>query len=116
MSKVVQLDKITTGMVLGAPILNRYGQTLLAAGIVLEEKHLMMFKTWGIKHVTVDGGNSEPGTDKVISEDLMNLARAHVEKRLLWNDFLPIEKDLIDAAVERAVDLFSEQQPEGAND
>lgn len=116
MSKVVHLEKITTGMVLGAPILNRYGQTLLAAGVVLEEKHLMMFKTWGIKHITVDEGKPEENPEKVISEDLINLARTHVKKRLLWNEFTPIEEDLIEAAVERVIDIYSESQLEGNND
>lgn len=107
MSTVVHLDEILPGMVLGAPILNRYGQTLLASGIVIDEKHLLMFKTWGIKHITIEGELQKSTEISEINEDLMNLAISHVKKRLLWEPLEPIEEDLFNAAVERVVDIYS---------
>lgn len=113
MASVIHFDQIEPGMVLGAPILNRYGQTLIAAGVVLDEKHLLMFKTWGIKHITIDGESAKKEEPQEISEDLINLAKNHVKKRLLWDDFNPIEEDLFNAAVERVVDTYSSSQLEG---
>jgi hypothetical protein len=113
MATVVHLEKIEPGMTLGAPILNRYGQTLLAAGVVLDEKHLLMFKTWGIKHITVAGESPKKEDPKEISEDLINLAKNHIRKRLLWTDLTPQEEDLFNAAVERIIDIYSSSQLEG---
>lgn len=116
MSSVVHLEEIVPGMVLGAPILNRYGQTLLASGIVINEKHLLMFKTWGIKHITIEGELEKSDEVSEISEDLMNLAKSHLKKRLLWEPACPIEEDLISAAVERIIDTYSSSDLEDHND
>jgi len=116
MSSIVHLEEITPGMVLAAPILNRYGQTLLTTGVVIDEKHLLMFKTWGIKHVTIDGEAKKSETSPEISEDLLNLARNHIKKRMLWNELSEIENDLFSAAVERIIDFYATNDLEADND
>lgn len=116
MSSIVHIEEIVPGQVLGAPILNRYGQTLLAAGIVIDEKHLLMFKTWGIKHVTVEGAKKEVEGAVERSEGLTNLAKNHIKKRMLWEAASPIEEDLIDASVERVIDIYSTGELEKGND
>jgi hypothetical protein len=116
MATVIHLDEIVEGMVLGAPILNRYGQTLLASGIVIDEKHLLMFKTWGIKHITIEGEPKKVVEKQEISEDLINLAKSHVRKRLLWDPVEPLEEDLFNAAVDRVIDTYSSSDLEGHND
>jgi hypothetical protein len=116
MSTVIHLEEILPGMVLGAPILNRYGQTLLASGIVIDEKHLLMFKTWGIKHVTIEGEPQKSAEESEISEDLINLAKNHIKKRLMWDNLNPLEEDLFNAAVERIIDTYSSTDLEAGND
>lgn len=116
MPSVIHLEKIIPGMVLGAPILNRYGQTLLASGIIIEEKHLLMFKTWGIKHITIEGDSKKDEKTVEVSQDVINLAKNHVKKRVLWEDFNPIELDLFEAAVERVIDTYSTRDLEIDND
>ncbi len=116
MSSIVHIEEIVPGQVLGAPILNRYGQTLLAAGIEIEEKHLIMFKTWGIKHITIEGPKKEVVEVVEISEDLLNLAKNHVKKRMLWDPSCHIEDDLFNAAVERVIDVYSKGDLEKSND
>lgn len=116
MPTVVHLEEIAPGQVLSAPILNRYGQTLLAAGIVIEEKHLLMFKTWGIKHITIEGAVNETEEAVEISEGLLNLAKIHVRKRILWEAETQIETDLFNAAVERVIDIHSIGDLEKNND
>lgn len=116
MPTVIHLEEILPGMVLGAPILNRYGQTLLASGIVIDEKHLLMFKTWGIKHVTIIGEPKKSADQAEISEDLINLAKNHIKKRLMWENLNSIEEDLFNAAVERIIDTYSSSDLEVRND
>ena len=116
MPSIVHIEEIVPGQVLGAPILNRYGQTLLATGIVIEEKHLLMFKTWGIKHITIEGPKKEVEEVIEISEDLLNLARNHIKKRMLWEPGSPIEEDLFEAAVERIIDIYSKGDLEKTKD
>lgn len=116
MSSIVHIEEIVPGQVLGAPILNRYGQTLLAAGIVIDEKHLLMFKTWGIKHVTIEGAKTEVEEVVEVSEDLLKLAKNHIKKRMLWEPELQIENDLFNAAVERVIDIYSTGDLEKSND
>ena len=48
MPRLISIEEAESGMVLAAPILNRYGQVLLAAGVEFQPKHSVMFKTWGI--------------------------------------------------------------------
>ncbi len=115
MPTIIHLEEIVPGMVLGEPILNRYGQTLLTPGVVIEEKHLLMFKTWGIKHITIEGSTPRADAGEV-SEDLKNLARKHIQKRLLWQDLNPMEEDLFNASVERVIDIYSSSDLENDDD
>ena len=116
MPLVVHIEEIVPGMVLGAPILNRYGQTLLAQGITIDEKHLLMFKTWGIRHISVEGPKDKDAKSVSINEDLLRLARMHVQKRMLWEISIPIEEDLFNTAAEHVIDIYSTNDLEADDD
>ena len=51
----LNLNDIQPGMVLAAPVFNKNGSLLLQKGIVLTEKHVKIFKTWGIAEADIEG-------------------------------------------------------------
>jgi len=56
---IVPVENITDGMILEAPLINCYGQTLLSSGIELSRKHIRLLKTWNIIIVSVKSYGSE---------------------------------------------------------
>jgi hypothetical protein len=55
MSRLVATAQIAIGMVLDKAIKNKHGQLLIPGGITIEEKHIKLFKTWGISSVYIKG-------------------------------------------------------------
>ena len=51
----INLSDIQAGMVLAAPIHNKNGSLLLQKGVELTEKHVKIFKTWGITEADIEG-------------------------------------------------------------
>jgi hypothetical protein len=52
---VLNLDQVEPGMVLAAEVKDRTGRVLLAAGVAVTEKHLRIFKMWGVTEADVRG-------------------------------------------------------------
>ncbi len=52
---LVQIDNIEVGMVLASDVKDRNGRMLLGAGAELTQKHLVVFRTWGIVEVDIAG-------------------------------------------------------------
>ncbi len=60
----VALADIQAGMVLIEPAVNHQGQILLPKGAVIAEKHLRIFKTWGVRSIEAEGeGEGGPDVD-----------------------------------------------------
>jgi len=66
MSKITTND-IEPGMILSSDVKDRGGRTLLKAGVELTEKHLKVFKTWGITHIEVEGDETTTSLQEVIN-------------------------------------------------
>ena len=49
------VDSLEAGMVLDQDVLDRTGRLLLGAGVVLNQKHMVIFRTWGIEAVSIAG-------------------------------------------------------------
>ena len=81
---LVEVGDLEEGMILGKDIKDRSGRTLLKADMELSEKHLKIFKTWGISHVEIQGDDTPA--------DLQSIIDAHPE--------------LEEQAEETAVNLF----------
>jgi hypothetical protein len=54
MSKI-NFNDIQPGMILASDVLNKNGGLLLKEGTVLSEKHIRIFKTWGIAEADIVG-------------------------------------------------------------
>lgn len=99
MSKLIETDKIKPGMILEAPVVNKYGQMLLSRGAVIEARHLGMLKTWGIPSVTIHNDDEE-NEKKAHDPELMKKAKEQLLKRMGWAPRSEIEEDMVNAAVE----------------
>lgn len=53
MGKLVKLDEIKPGMVLEKDVANLQGAVLLRKGSEISERHLNIFKTWGVSSIFI---------------------------------------------------------------
>ena len=51
----INTDDLKPGMILDRPVVNKHGTLLMDAGGKLEEKHIVIFKTWGITEAGIRG-------------------------------------------------------------
>lgn len=71
----IEAQKAEEGMVLASDVLNLNGQLLMPKGTKLVEKHLWLFKTWGINHIDIvsqDGASSTANTELTDEEIRMH--------------------------------------------
>ena len=55
----VNIDDLVAGMVLAQDAVHMNGRVLLCSGTCLTEKHLKVFKTWGLTEAQIKGGTGE---------------------------------------------------------
>ncbi len=95
MAKAITVDEIKENMILAEPVINKFGQTLIAPGSELTERHKSTLKTWNIKVVFV---KSSIDDEVSISEEMLSAARNRVLARMDWRPATPLEEDLLEAA------------------
>lgn len=103
MKKNISLDEIQSGMQLAGNIINKYGHVLLGENLIIEEKHIGVLKTWGIKSVDI----FVQDVRVIVSEEDILTAREKVLNRLNWFPRNEVEQDLINMAVENIVNKNS---------
>ncbi len=52
---LTQIDNLEAGMTLANDVHDRAGRLLLGAGVELSQKHLTIFRTWGVMEVDIAG-------------------------------------------------------------
>lgn len=109
MAKVIAVEDIQDGMINAEPIVNRYGQTLLAAGVVLNQQHSTFLKTWNIRTIKVNATVDEEENPE-ITEEMKQLALEKISKRTDWTPRIPIEEDLFRVAVIHHAKRMSKKQ------
>lgn len=73
----VAIENIETGMVLASDVLDRSGRMLLGAGAELTQKHLVIFRTWGVLEADIEGIGSDSTADAIPADvDPLQLAAA----------------------------------------
>lgn len=76
----VAIDNIETGMVLASDVHDRSGRMLLGAGATLTQKHLTIFRTWGVLEADIAGQGSGVAGDQIPADvDQQELAAAAQE-------------------------------------
>ncbi len=86
---ILSLDTIRPGMVLANDVKDRNGRILLASGSEITEKHLRIFKMWGILAVPVLGEEREEPPCHAPSEvdpDRLRKAESTVAQLFSLND------------------------------
>ncbi|MFQ5449827.1 MAG: hypothetical protein ACE5E9_04325 [Nitrospinaceae bacterium] len=81
----ILINSLKPGMVLAEDLKNPFGKKLLPRGTVLEEKHIMSFKAWGVTEADIELGDEKPTT--VIESDSIDpeqLKKAEQEARDLF--------------------------------
>lgn len=64
----ISIDNLEIGMVLGSDVHDRSGRMLLGAGSELTQKHLVIFRTWGILEADIVGQGTEDPHDPIPSD------------------------------------------------
>lgn len=73
----VAIENIEAGMVLAGDVHDRSGRMLLGGGAELTQKHLVIFRTWGVLEADIQGeGSDEAATPAPTDVDLLELAVA----------------------------------------
>ncbi|EKD26984.1 MAG: hypothetical protein ACD_79C00945G0005 [uncultured bacterium] len=52
--KTIKIKQATPGMITSKPVITKSGMVLLSEGNTITEKHIDIFKKWGIQEITVD--------------------------------------------------------------
>jgi hypothetical protein len=100
-----ELKEVDPGLILTEPVLNQFGQTLLARGVELQPRHLKVLKTWGCKTVKVKE-EGIPEKEAEVSPEIVDRALARVKWRLKWEPTTNLEKEIFQLAVKRVIQKF----------
>lgn len=103
MPTYISTNEIKQGMIIAEPLINNFGQTLLGAGVVLSEKHKMIFKTWNITGVLIKSNDDDE--DQAISPELRKKAEERILSKLNWLPKFPVEKDLIEMVIIKIIKM-----------
>lgn len=80
----VAIENIEAGMILGGDVHDRSGRMLLGAGAELTQKHLVIFRTWGVLDADIAGMGDE-GPDQIPTDvDPVEFAAAEHELSMLF--------------------------------
>ncbi|MBI5325674.1 MAG: hypothetical protein HZB41_10480 [Ignavibacteriae bacterium] len=105
MAEVVSSNDIKTGMVVSEPVVNSFGQTLISAGVEINEQHIKLLKLWNISCVSIKTSDGDELEE--LSEEMINLGLERLLKRLTWKPRNENEQDLIDLGIISAVNLIA---------
>lgn len=95
MSKLIASVQIIEGMVLEKAIKNKYGQLLIPANTLLEEKHKKLLKTWGITSAHIKSEEENP-VDRIPENNQKSEELNLLYERFGWKPRNPNEEDLFE--------------------
>lgn len=102
----VHIDDLTPGKVLHQQVCDRSGRMLLPAGETLNDRHLNIFRMWGVVEVEIEGdevvSESQEETGSQLDPVLYAQMREEVEGLFIHNDPAhPAVKELMKICIER---------------
>ncbi len=105
-----KLSDLKPGMQLAIPVRTRQGLLLLEAETTLSDKHIRLFKSWGVPFVFVHGHTAAKGLRSAVPAKEQQEA---IEKALLnkFSDVLhdPVMTEIMEAAKRRLFKSLTEQ-------
>jgi hypothetical protein len=96
-AKIVHIDSIEEGSILGEPVMNNYGQILIPAGATISSKHVMLLKTWNIQTIAIKSDELEETME--MSEEIHQICIERLQNRMKWEARNDNEKDLFQLGV-----------------
>ncbi len=103
----ISLDDLQIGAILTADVKDRGGRLLLGAGAEIEERHLKIFRGWGVADICIKGGSTDGDFDEnAINEDpeFRAMMTMEVKKDFEENDLgHPFIQALLEICVDRAI-------------
>ena len=105
---LIHIDKLAAGMVLQEDVCDRSGRVLLPAGSELTEKHLLIFRTWGVleAEITAESDRNSEDTEggEPVDPILLAAAESAVMSLFTHNDLEhPAIKELFRICIARKV-------------
>ena len=97
MPKIISVNNVTEGMVLSEPIVNKFGQVLLGADVIIVKKHINFFKMWNIELVSIQSEDDED--ENIFDYEDYETAKANLFQRMLWKPRNQNEEDLIELGI-----------------
>jgi hypothetical protein len=76
---VRELDDVNVGDIIGADVRNSQGAVLVKTGVGVEERHLRLFKMWGVEKLEIRDGSDGGGAGEL--EALLDQAEAEIKQR-----------------------------------
>ncbi len=103
---LLHIDNLAPGMVLKQNVCDRNGRLLLPEGSELTEKHLTIFRSWGVLEVDIavdgDGDGGAAPQHEAMDPDLVTAAEAAVKPLFVHNDLdHPAVKELLRICIAR---------------
>jgi hypothetical protein len=104
---IINLEDIQVNMVLARDIKDRSGRVLLAGGSRINEKHLKVFRMWGITEADIQGMEKDEIAAKIVAQldpELFQEAEHTIRERFLnANMDNPFTKELFRLVTIRGV-------------
>lgn len=110
MPRNVDLDALNPGDVLAADVADRSGRLILGRGRTLSERHIEIFRTWGVAQVSLMADGEDAAAEP--SSEALDAARAAVLSRF---EGLPQEHPFVSALIDAcAAQQLSEKRAGGS--
>lgn len=93
MPKTIPISEIQDGMILKKPVVNKFGQVLLAEGTQLKTSHNRVLQLWGINFLTIEANDEKD--EEVIDENIIAKSNDYISNRIKWQPRNKHEEDLI---------------------
>ena len=106
------IDDIEPGMVLADDVADPQGRPLLKGGVDLTEKHIKVFKIWGVSQVSIVGEDTAPALQEIIDShpELINEAEETAKQLFQHVDHKhPFFKELMPKCVQHYLKIKAEQ-------
>ena len=113
----IHLDNITAGMVLAADVKERSGRVLLRVGTELTERHLNIFKTWGVTEAEIESSGQDDAAANAAAQATSQIDPQVLEKAEKYVDALfalsdktqPPTRELMRICILRKARLFARE-------
>ena len=84
---LVSIDIVEPGMILGSEVRDGSGRVLLGGGAEVSEKHMTLFRRWGVMEVDIEGmGDEPPDEEAPLDPEVLEEARRIQKERFQLND------------------------------